>query len=265
MAKQKIRSDMILRQIAKRHTNKTRNQLEDVFFTEVKNGRSFGTGLLRLDALAIKKSWANPCITGYEVKVDRGDFLRDDKWPGYLKYCHQFYFACPLGMIQPDELPVEVGLIYYNPEKDCISTKRKAVYRPIEIPRDMLMYLLMSRHESDRHSFFSSGREYFEALAEDKADRKELGIRISKAIGERIDELQDKVRDLERKAENSKEDSEQLKNIKQVLIKHGIGTYKWNLAQELDKALAGTMPQDLRRGLEAISYETNRLMAKIGQ
>ena len=182
MATQKVRSDMILRQLQKRHVDKAR--LDDVFLTEVKNGQSYVPRgeLLILDALAIKKSWANPCFTGYEVKVDRGDFMRDQKWPGYLQYCHQFYFTCPQGLIQPEELPKEVGLIYYNPEKDCISTKRKALYRPIEIPPELLMYIVMSKLNSDRHPFFNTTREYFEALLEDKADRKELGYYV-KQVG----------------------------------------------------------------------------------
>jgi hypothetical protein len=47
--------------------------------TEVKNGPTQWGKHYRMDAVAIKKSWANPCITCYEVKVDRQDFLRDEK------------------------------------------------------------------------------------------------------------------------------------------------------------------------------------------
>lgn len=49
----------------------------------------------------------------HEVKVSRSDFLKEinsEKWRKYLSFCHQFYFACPVGLVQPKELPTNVGL-----------------------------------------------------------------------------------------------------------------------------------------------------------
>lgn len=49
----------------------------------------------------------------HEVKVNRSDFkaeLKSQKWVKYLAYCHQLYFACPMGLILPKELPKGVGL-----------------------------------------------------------------------------------------------------------------------------------------------------------
>ena len=258
MATQKIRSDMILRQLQKRHIGKA--NLDDVFLTEVKNGKSWGPKgqLLILDALAIKKSWASPCFTGYEVKVARGDFMRDQKWPGYLQYCHQFYFACPQGLIHLDELPKEVGLIYYNPEKDCISTKRKALHRPIEISSEMLMYIVMSKLNSDRHPFFSTRREMFEAIRQDKKDRKELGQYVAQKTSELIDELKTNKRQFE----TMKDDSEKLKEIIKVLRAHGINTY-WNIPESLDKALTTNMNPEILNKVErigALAAEVNNLM-----
>ncbi len=49
----------------------------------------------------------------HEVKVNRSDFLtemKSQKWIKYLSYCTQLYFACPLGLILPKELPKGVGL-----------------------------------------------------------------------------------------------------------------------------------------------------------
>jgi len=253
---------MILRQLQKRHLNKAR--LDDVFLTEVKNGQSYVPRgeLLILDALAIKKSWANPCFTGYEVKVDRGDFMRDQKWPGYMQYCHEFYFACPKDLISPDELPKEVGLIYYNPEKDCITTKRKALYRPVEIPSKMLMYILMSKFDSDRHPFFSTDREYFKALQMDKADRKKLGYYVAKKTQDYIEELTTE----KRKLKKMEEDSSELAKIKKVMHSHGINAY-WNIAESLDKALnkalGASVPPDIIAKVERmgeLATEINKLI-----
>jgi hypothetical protein len=258
VAAQKIRSDMILRHLQKRHIEKAR--MDDVFLTEVKNGQSYVPRgeLLILDALAIKKSWANPCFTGYEVKVDRGDFMRDQKWPGYMQYCHQFYFACPQGLIQPDELPKEVGLIYYNPDKDCITTKRKALYRPIEISSEMLMYIVMSKLDSDRHPFFSNRREMLQAIIEDKEDRKELGRYVARKTAELISDLETDKRQFER----TKKDSEQLKEIIKVLRVHGINTY-WNIAESLEKVLGTNMDPGIIQRVERmgeLAAEINHLL-----
>ena len=49
---------------------------KDYFLEEVKTGRTWGSqGLLKFDAVPIKKSWENPCVTEYEIKVNRNDFL----------------------------------------------------------------------------------------------------------------------------------------------------------------------------------------------
>jgi hypothetical protein len=57
----------------------------------------------------------NDKYVGFEVKVNRSDFLQDDKWEHYLQMCTHFYFVCPKGLIAKEELPDEIGLIYYNP------------------------------------------------------------------------------------------------------------------------------------------------------
>ena len=49
--------------------------IKDFFLTECKSGSTWFTvpgDMKILDALAIRKSWANPCFTGYEIKVSRG-------------------------------------------------------------------------------------------------------------------------------------------------------------------------------------------------
>ncbi|MFQ8765690.1 MAG: terminase small subunit [Oscillospiraceae bacterium] len=73
----KWRADDVKRAIAHRHAS-------DMFFTEVKDGPTqIVNHHSRIDALAIKLSWTNFAIIGYEVKVARSDFLRDEKWRAY--------------------------------------------------------------------------------------------------------------------------------------------------------------------------------------
>lgn len=51
----------------------------------------------------------------YEVKVSRGDFLRDIKKPekqrGARLYASEVYYAAPAGMLSVDEIPLWAGLI----------------------------------------------------------------------------------------------------------------------------------------------------------
>ncbi|MBE3586548.1 MAG: MmcB family DNA repair protein [Thermoanaerobacter sp.] len=266
MRDKQIRADMILRQLSKRHVGRLKTP-NDIFLTNVKNGRSWDNGnLLIMDALAIRKSWKKPCFTGYEVKVDRGDFLRDQKWPGYLQYCHEFYFACPMGLIRPEELPNEVGLIYYNPEKDCISTKRKALYRPVEISWELLMYLVMTRINGDsQHPFFSSRREYFEALVKDKAERKKLGIYVAREVGGYIKELQDEKRKIESELNWARPKIENYNAISKVLLKHGISLYRDSneIAEVLDKALTGSLNPAIVKKIEELTDLANRLQQMV--
>ena len=248
---------MILRQLQKRHLEK---KLPDAFFAEVKNGPTWtSNNLLKLDAVAIKKSWSSPLITGYEVKVSRGDFVRDEKWHGYLRYCHQFYFVCPVGLIKPEELPPEVGLIYYNAEKDCLNSKRKALHRQIEMSWEMLYYLAISRTDSDRHPFFSDKREYLEAWVQNKNDGLALGLTVGGKMAEQIGELQKQVKKLESSIKSKDIDLAKIAETEKVLEKHGLHLYRWDAANKLDEALNSRTPAGFAISLEIISREIRKM------
>ena len=67
-------------------------------------------------------------IKGYEFKINRSDFLteiRTGKWKRYLTYCHTFSFVCPKGLIDKNEVPSKIGLLwittaneYYGYDRD---------------------------------------------------------------------------------------------------------------------------------------------------
>lgn len=161
---QKPTASQILAQLEKLHTEKPDIKrgypyknlpaTQDSFYAEVKTGKS-RPGHFRLDAVAFRKSWLNPCITGYEIKISRADFLRDNKWQNYQKYCHEFWFVCPVvgvdgnPVINVDELPGDVGLIYYSVEHDSLFVKRRAMRREIDMRSaevvGMLYYIALYR------------------------------------------------------------------------------------------------------------------------
>ena len=69
-----------------------------------------------LDALAVGLWYQNSGSVGYEIKVTRADFIRDiehfqSKQGPALEFCTQFYYAVPLGLVQPEEVPGDVGLV----------------------------------------------------------------------------------------------------------------------------------------------------------
>lgn len=236
-------------------------RLNDFFLTEVKNGPThIATDLYILDAVAIKKSWVNPCITGYEIKVSRNDFLQDEKWPAYKNYCHRLDFVCPKGLIRPEELPDDIGLIYYNPEKDTLHTRRKGKIRNIEMPYEMLYYIIMTRLDNERHPFFNSKREYFEEYIRDKIDTKTLAFRVRTKLITQVEKMEYENDSLKRELEQLKKDSEILKKIADVLDKYGIGIWrKQYFHEEIDEALRSSIPPHLVRELETIKNASNRI------
>lgn len=175
----------------------------DVFVSECKTGATWGyagdsgNGKMRkLDGWAMKKSWANPFIAGYEIKIHRGDFLQDEKWQNYLDFCNEFYFVCPTNLIQKDELPAEVGLMYVSKTGTMLYTKKKAQRRlNVKIPNSIFRYILMNRVQVIDNVV--DNRDYTKLLKEEKLrfwkkwvkDRKldvTFGAYVSKAIQETI-------------------------------------------------------------------------------
>ena len=82
-----------------------------------------------------------------EVKVGRGDFLRDFKKP-FRQICHtgvgEFrYYLCPTGLIKGVELPDKWGLLYLNEKNKIeiikIAEKQKA---NLKAERNMLISLI---------------------------------------------------------------------------------------------------------------------------
>lgn len=136
--KKSVRADELLGLLSARH-------VRDLFFPEVKDGPTWSGSHLRLDALAIMKSWSPIRLIGYEIKVDRSDWLGDRKWEAYLDLVHEFWIVAPPEVVPVEEVPAGVGVLRPSSELTMLRTERKAVRRPIDLPGELLLYLLMSR------------------------------------------------------------------------------------------------------------------------
>jgi hypothetical protein len=242
----------IKKALAKKHGER------EFFITECKNGPT-GNGLLQFDGLAIYKSWAHPNIVGYEIKVSRSDFLRDAKYSRYLPYCHEFYFVTPTGMVQRQEVEESIGLMWYNPNTEALTTKKKAVHRKIDVSSEMLLYIIMNRLESDRLPFHSTKTEYWRYWLDNKISNRELGYQVKS-------KLLDKIGELERENQRYsrfKEEHTEYKKIIEVLQKHGIRTcYR---PEALDTVLTLSYPPELdivQNQLQVAIKEIDKLKTK---
>lgn len=81
-----------------------RSHLGDLYIPE------FTYGDQRIDAVII--NCRERTVRGFEIKVDRNDFLRDKKWQTYSKFCSSLAVACPDGLIQKGEIPDPFGLLW---------------------------------------------------------------------------------------------------------------------------------------------------------
>ena len=120
---------------------------QDVFVPECKNGSTWSNHhLLKIDAWVLKRTYSPLTTIGYEIKVDRQDFEQDQKWIDYLPYCHEFYFACPAGLVRSDELPSNVGLVWVS-STGKPHTKHKAEHRQPDAEKlnTLMTYIIMSR------------------------------------------------------------------------------------------------------------------------
>lgn len=99
----------------------------NVLFPELRLGSGYSDiAQRRIDLFLISSEKGN-YTTAFEIKVSRGDFLKDikdeAKQRGARLYSSNFYYVAPKGMIKPEEIPVWAGLKEYDFEEDKLSTK----------------------------------------------------------------------------------------------------------------------------------------------
>jgi len=255
---QAARADLILHALERKH-----RAAGELFFTEVKCGPQMA-GTRRIDAVAVKPSWAKPCITAYEVKVSRSDFTGDDKWPEYLDYCHRFYFACPSGLIAPNELPNEVGLYWYDPHTGVLRRKRQASHRLTYRSAEMLYYLVIWRSDSERHPFFSSTREQIEAWLADRQERLVLARRFQSRLIEEARAAADLRRENEVLRKELEEAQNRLQAISGVLRKFGVDSYyTWDIENKLRRLIAEGVSTDVQTLVRRLQETIDQLAARL--
>lgn len=234
---------------------------KDFFLTECKTCSTYfpdPQGMLKFDGVGIRKSYTRPCITGYEIKVSREDFERDFKWHLYLNYCNEFYFVCPAGLLKKEELPDNVGLIWYYPDSKKLMVRKKALWREIEEPVGMYRYIIISRLDRERIPFYEDRAEYARDYLADKLAKERLGREFGSRLAKDLTETQERLDSL---AESEKQCG-LAEQMKEIMKKHGVGkccytTEDW--AQALDMALRNHYPEELDEVIRHIQIAAEKL------
>lgn len=244
--------------LAKRHS-------DDLFVAECKDGPTVGTSHFRMDAWVMKKSWSRPTFLAYEIKVSRGDFMRDDKWHAYLPLCNQFYFVSPAATIKIDEVPAEAGLIWCTKSGTKLLTKKKAPYRPLkpETLEKVFRYVLMSRCRvmSDWYSLKTDADWWRVWMLHKKLDH-DFGQQVSKAIRERVKEGINLVANENRRL---KTENAELVKIRDLLKRMGIEDevpYEWKVQHRLSQ-LRGDTPRQAILKLNAAIGSIQALVKEV--
>lgn len=232
------------------------------FITECKTCSTYfpdPQGLLKFDGLAITKSYTKPCIIGYEIKVSRNDFKQDNKWHLYLQYCNEFFFVVPTGLVKKEELPDNVGLIYYNPDTKALRTVKKALYRQIEEPVGVYKYIIFSKLEEDRLPFYEDKAEYAKAYLEDQKDKKYIGSALGSKMAKDLEAAYKRLEAVRHK----EADIERWEKVEKLLRKYDILGWSWyrddSWLDDLEKALSSSYPKELEFTLDALKREVSRL------
>lgn len=165
----------------------SRTRVQEMCATRLSIGQMGGGG--QTDVTSIMPSWTKAGITIYEIKVTRGDFLRDVTSGKYLRYrpfCHRLVFATPKGLVKKAEVPTGMGLVERS-EKGWRTAKRATVVgMDTKDMWTMVMGMLMKQNRPE-YGATPSRAERIRTLLDCKSEEEFLSlIRHSHILGKRV-------------------------------------------------------------------------------
>ena len=171
----KQKTEIILEALTKRYE---RNARSNVIFPEFRLGSGYSDiSQRRIDMFMISSEKGN-YTTAFEIKVSRGDFLRDikdeAKQRGARLYSSNFYYVAPKGMIKPEEIPMWAGLMEYDFENGQFNTRIVAPLQSRNTPSWSLVCSLVRRVNekvySDKIYELNNEADYFCRECEEMLD-----------------------------------------------------------------------------------------------
>lgn len=257
-----VTAKQIITLLERRHT-------KDVFVAECKDGPSMYGSHSRLDAWALRRSYTQPCMSGYEIKVRRADFMGDDKWQSYLPMCNELWWVTPWGLVEPAEVPGDCGLLWATRTGTQLRLKKKAAHREIETPIDVLLYVLISRASISRTDLDMTrdNAEHWAELVQNEEKALRNGHAASHIISRKVSQ---RCGELERENARCKALADGAADLVKAAEKMGINVLEckgWGARYAVQDALArhGMAPtrgflsnlRGLLEDLEKMSKETD--------
>lgn len=194
------------------------------FFREVRSSTGFANGQRSADAIAMTL-WPSRGLelNGFEVKVSRGDWLKELKNPekaeSVCKYCDRWWVVVgDKEIVKDGELPPTWGLMVPRGKKSLVVSVKAPKLNPQDVDRDFLASLL---------------RKASEEIADPQAVKtaRDRGYESGKAVGrsegeedagnykERFEDLVETVEKFERQSGVSVQDSWKHRNIAAAVFK----------------------------------------------
>ena len=207
-----------------------------------------------MDFWVMIPTWTRLHTIGYEIKVNRQDFLHDKKWRQYLPACSQFFFCAPRGLIKRDELPKEAGLIepFENGLGLRISKQSPDTEADKEAVLNVLRHILMWKGEESR---LDRGKRWLAEVRDCKSFGSQASDAISKAVTARVGKIQEENDELSR--ENGA-----LESVKKWATENKVDISKmwWDVERQMEQRFNPKQKKALEDAREAI----NQLLTATG-
>lgn len=239
-------ADDLLKLLAQKHA-------DDVFVPECKDGPTQTTSHRRLDAWVLLRTWSPITTIGYEIKVARGDWLGDKKIVDYLPMCHYLNVVAPVGIVNLAELPAGVGLLEPagSGTGQRLLTRRKAVWRDIQLPGELLVYVLMCRVVISRERAYEQSTDWrvkhLRQWVDGERENHQLSYAVSAKIRERFDEQRRQLAKMETRCQ-------ELESVKRRIGELGFDVERhvdtWSVRRKVEQLAGAIDPLGLLDMLE---------------
>jgi hypothetical protein len=207
---------------------------KDVYVPECKLGNA---GSRVMDAWVLLPTWSPMTAIGYEVKVSRSDWLRDQKFEAYRACCHLMFVVAPKGVVQHQELPGGVGLLEPIGQGDGarLVTRVKPTRHQadaealVKVMAHVLMWRKDRANHADPRARAAVWREWVDGKREGRTIASQLRGRIQKEL-----------REAERRVFEAEGKAKQLQDAADALRELGItpGYDRWQTKRKIEAALA---------------------------
>lgn len=206
----------------------------DVFIPQCKMGSA---GSRVLDGWALLPTWSPRTAIGYEIKVSRSDWLKDQKFDEYRGACDLFFVVAPRGIVLSTELPHGVGLLEPigtgDGQRLVMRTKAARIEAdPVKLCRLMAYALMWKRVGGDPDDDRGRRAEVWRKWAQDKDRLSIIGCSVRGRMRQILTEAIEA-------SERAAREVEMLRDAAEALRELGIkpGYDRWDSMRRIKDAL----------------------------